>query len=363
MSSNPAATPTNTPTYTRIEYDRFGKPSLLHPSTPIPTPSPLTLPPTHVLIKTLAVSVNPKDTFARKGVYWYLTGRNFPMGTGTDFSGVVQGVGSHVHGVKVGDRVWGGLNGFTLGTLAEVLVLPESQVAAFPDCLTEEEAACFPVAALTALQALRDLGKLEERSKIVGKPRVIVNGASGGVGHFAVQLAKKCYGAHVTALCSEANFEFVRNKLGADVALDYRAAGVRGNEDKLSSDETGQGDKFDVWFDCFGNRSYSQVSKQLKPGGIHITTVPSVREFFNSYLLTGWFGSSSSSVVVVNICNTELEKLGELVAKHGIRPSVDASYEYLEANKAQEHVEGKRTKGKVVIRVGNNTNSSGSAKM
>ncbi|KAI9033487.1 hypothetical protein DFJ74DRAFT_652622 [Hyaloraphidium curvatum] len=336
-------------TYTRIEYPRFGPSTLLAPSAPLPLPSPGA---GEVLVRVRAASVNPKDTFVRKGRYAFMSGRKFPMGTGTDFCGVVEAVGAGVEGVKEETRVWGGLNGFALGTLAEFIAIPAVQVSPAPPELSDEEASAFPVAALTALQALRDYG-LQARTSAGGKPRVLVNGASGGVGHFAVQIARRAFGAHVTALCSEPNFEFVKG-LGADVCLDYRADGMRGHEHEKSRDadpEATEDGRFDVWFDCFGNRSFSEIRNQLRPGGTYITTVPSVTEFANAYLLTGWFGSASSKVVVVNVSGPELEKLARIVSEHRIRPHIDAVYGYADAAQAHAHVEGKRTRGKVVVAV------------
>lgn len=243
-------------TYRRIEYPRFGDASLFGLSAPLPTPDPKSLAPTDVLVRVLSVGANPLDSKIRRGEMWFASGRKFPMGTGLEFCGTVLAKGSAVSHVNVGDRIWGGLSGMVLYALSEILVVNGGNVARAPAGLSDLEAGASPVVILCTLQAFvaANLGKKTSPA------RVLINGATGGVGHIAVQVAKRVYGAHVTALCSGSSAAFAK-ELGADVVLDYSKPEVNGKEHELA------GGNFDVWFDCAGKKGYWQVRHQLQAGG------------------------------------------------------------------------------------------------
>src|SRR3954454_6319828 len=196
-----------------IVRDRFGAPSAVLCVQEVEPPQ---LTDDGVLVRVRAASVNPVDWYDVTGTPWIarpMTGLRKPKGarvTGRDFAGTVEGVGRDVVDLEPGDEVFGGLGGG--GSFAECVCLPHG-VARKPANLSFEEAAAVPLAALTALQALRDHGQLQSGQ------RVLVNGASGGVGTFAVQLAR-VLGAQVTAVCSTRNIDQARS-LGADRVIDY----------------------------------------------------------------------------------------------------------------------------------------------
>jgi NADPH:quinone reductase-like Zn-dependent oxidoreductase len=163
-----------------------------------------------------------------------------------------------------------GLSGVrSLGAFAEYTCLPETTAFAKPDGLSFEEAACIPIAGLTALHALRDRGRITSGKK------VLINGASGGVGTFAVQIST-IFGAETTGVCSAANLDFVKD-LGADRAIDYGA-----------EDFTNERHRYDIIFDTVAKRSFGECNKALNPNGVYISTLPSFSGFLNQYLI-GFF--------------------------------------------------------------------------
>ena len=188
-------------------YDRYGGPEVLHEATvPVPVPKNGEL-----LIRIAAASVNGYDTIVRSGALKLFSGRTFPKRTGLDFVGTV--VTSAVARFKEGDRVWGSMPLHRLGSAAEFVCVEPRHVAPSPPDLAPAEAAGLPVVGARALIALRDVGRLRPGQ------RLLIRGASGGVGSIAVQIGR-AFGAHVTGLVSDANIAFVRD-FGADEALDY----------------------------------------------------------------------------------------------------------------------------------------------
>jgi len=194
-----------------------------------------------VLVRVAAAAVNPKDTFIRKGYYTLMTGKKFPMGIGFDYSGVVEE--SRHPAYREGDPVYGMINGWKGTAFAEYLVAGENEIAPAPDSVALEMAAAIPLAGQTALQALRDLGQIKPGFK------VCINGASGGVGTFAIQIARTM-GGIVTTLTSPANFGLCK-ELGATYTEDYNSGFLNGQAG------------FDLFFDVFGNLSIGQVSGLL----------------------------------------------------------------------------------------------------
>ncbi|MEG4805834.1 NAD(P)-dependent alcohol dehydrogenase, partial [Microcoleus sp. ARI1-B5] len=210
-----------------------------------------------LLVRVRASSVNPVDWKIRQGHLQLLTGFNFPRIVGSDISGVVVEVGREVTKFQAGDEVYTFLNPIAGGACAQYAVVPESSAAIKPKNITHAEAAAVPIAGLTALQALRDLGEIKAEYK------VLVNGASGGVGNFAVQVAK-AMNAEVTGVCSAKNREFVKG-LGADYVLDY-----------AEIDFTQQREKYDIILDAVGTKTFAECEKVLQPEGVYISTLPSL---------------------------------------------------------------------------------------
>ncbi len=309
-----------------IVYDRYGPPEVLE-SRLFPTPQPG---PGEVLISVRAAALNPKDSLVRKGKFRRITGDKFPRLLGFDVAGVVHALGPGVTGLRPGDEVFGMKNGWAGGTVAEEVCLEVGELAPKPKSASFEDAAAVPLAALTALQALRDEAGLKKDQ------RVLIHGASGGVGVYAIQLAK-LLGGQVTTTSSERNLELCRN-LGAHETLDY-------------TKQTGleQEGRWDVFFDVFGNRSFGQVRRALTPKGTYVSTVPSVR-IAVQHGLTRFFGKRAR-LVVVKSNRGDLELLAKWIDEGKLKPVVDRVVSFGEVAAAQAHIETKRARGKVVIRI------------
>ncbi|MER7051810.1 MULTISPECIES: NAD(P)-dependent alcohol dehydrogenase [unclassified Streptomyces] len=193
-----------------VQYDRFGPPEVLRVAE-VPTPRPG---PGEVLVEVHAASVDAGETAFRAGRMRAMTRAPFPRGVGGDFAGRVAAVGSGVRGRQVGEGVWGVMPHFTFGAIADYVAVPEERLATAPGNLSLLEAAALPVSGTTALTALTD------KARLAPGERLLVRGATGGVGSVAVQFGK-ALGAHVTALAGARNLDWIR-ELGADTALDYR---------------------------------------------------------------------------------------------------------------------------------------------
>jgi NADPH:quinone reductase-like Zn-dependent oxidoreductase len=198
---------------TAIFY-RYGKTDVLEIAD-IPKPS---INADEILVHVKAAAINPKDTFIRKGRFQRLTGNQFPKQTGFDFAGEIAELGANIHGFRVGDAVFGMFDGWQGSTCAEYVKAKPQELAVKPQSAGFEEVAALPLTALTALQALRDDANIQPAAK------VCINGASGGVGTMAVQIAK-ILGAHVTAIASESNHTFLR-ELGVDECIDYKQVDI-----------------------------------------------------------------------------------------------------------------------------------------
>lgn len=311
----------------RVEYDRFGDASVLTlREAPTPTPGRGRL-----RVRVRAAALNPKDVLVRKGRMQWLTGRRFPRTAGYDFAGLVDAVGPGVDDFAVGDKVFGMLAGHSGGALAEALVCSPRELAHMSEVLSFEEAAAIPLAALTALQALRDCARLKTDD------RVLVNGASGGVGVYAIQVAR-VLGARVTTLSSARNLEFCRS-LGADETLDYAVDAPFATPAR-----------WDCIFDAFGNRSFGAARASLALRGTYVTTVPTPRNVLD-HLRTA-LGFPRARLVVVESHRTDLERLAHWVDAGFLRPVIDRVLPLEEVAEAQRYLETRRARGKVVLRVG-----------
>ncbi len=287
-----------------------------------------------LLVRVRAASINPIDWRIRRGELRFLTGNRFPRIPGRDISGEVVEVGAGARSFRVGDEVYGMLGGL-FGASAEYAAVSERLVAPKPRNLSHEEAAAVPLAGLTALQALRDAGNL--RAGSAGR-RVLVNGASGGVGTFAVQLARSM-GAGVTAVCSERNAELVR-ELGAGEVIDYN-----------KEDFTWRVGAYDVVFDAVGNKDYASCRRALSESGVYVTTEPGPRGFFEQSL-TALSTGKKARVVLVRNSARDLEFLREMIEGGRLRPVVDRVYPLQEAADAHAYSETKRARGKILLSTG-----------
>ncbi len=308
-----------------IEYDRYGPPEVLVEREVADLPDPA---PKQVFVRVAAAGLNPKDSFVRKGRFKRLTGARFPRRLGYDFSGVVEAIGSEVSSVKPGDPVFGMLNGWAGGSVAQYLLAPESELSAMPPSLTFEEAASMPLAAMTALQALRDEGRIRAGH------RVLLHGASGGVGVSAIQLAT-VMGAQVTTTSSPRNFELCRS-LGATTTLDWA---ITTGLERLN--------EWDLVFDIFGNRSWAQVKPSLMKSGTYVTTVPSTRIVWQKLLTNR--RSKRARLVMVQSNAADLLFLRDLIGSGQLKPIVERVWPMAQTAAAQAHIEQKHTRGKVVV--------------
>jgi 2-desacetyl-2-hydroxyethyl bacteriochlorophyllide A dehydrogenase len=290
-----------------------------------------TIKPDELLVKVHAAAVNPVDWKIRKGMLKIISGNKFPMILGFDLAGKVLEVGSQVTGFQVGDEIYGSL-GVPGGAYAEIAAVPQKVAAVKSTFISFEEAAALPVAALTALQSLRDKANIQRSQS------VLINGASGGVGIFAVQIAK-ALGAEVTGVCSSKNLDFVKS-LGADSLIDY-----------TQQDFTKISEQYDIVFDAVGKQTFDNCKKVLKSNGIYVTTLPNLQNMI-SIGLTSLFGSQKAKFILAQPNTADLLYLNELIESGKLRVVIDCTYPLQELAAAHIYSESERAKGKIVIRVG-----------
>jgi len=293
-----------------------------------------------VLVKVRANSVNPLDLTIRGPLLLRpLFGLRKPKDTrlGVDYSGTVEAVGKNVTNFKPGDEVFGGKN----GALAEyVCVLADRAVVLKPANMTFEQAASVPVAAITALQGLRDKGKIQAGQ------RVLINGASGGVGTFAVQIAKS-FGTEVTGVCSTRNVDLVRS-IGADHVIDYT------KEDFTRSEQ-----RYDLIYDLVGNHSFSERRGILNPNGIcvmagiggagwHDGFAGRLAGELNAYVRSR-FVSQKFIAYIAQFNKQDMTFLADLMQSGKITPVIDRTYKLNQTADALRYLEQGHARGKVVI--------------
>ena len=287
--------------------------------------------PDQLLVQVHASSVNPVDWKIRQGHLQLLSGFNFPRIVGSDISGVVVEVGLDVTKFKPGDEVYTFLNPITGGACAQYCVVSESAASIKPQSITHSQAAAVPIAGLTALQALRDLGDIQSGKK------VLINGASGGVGIFAVQVAK-AMNAEVTGVCSAKNRDFVKG-LGANLVLDYAEV-----------DFTKQLQKYDIILDAVGTKTFAECENVLQAEGVYISTLPSFDNlapmFFSSFM-----SGKKAKLIVANPNPSDLDFLRELIESDRVDPIVDRTYSLAEVAAAHVYSETGRAVGKIAIAI------------
>lgn len=283
-----------------------------------------------LLVDVEAASVNPVDWRYRSGqLRWYDWFSGFPRIPGSDLAGTVVETGSDVEDFRVGDEVFAMLSPLDSGTYAERVTVPADLAATVPENLTLVEAAAMPLVGLTVLQGFRD------GTDLSSDDRVLVNGASGGVGTVAVQFART-RGCAVTGVCSHRNVDLVK-ALGADSVINYE-----------ETDFTEENTEYDVVYDAVGNRSFRSVRKVLPGSGRYVTTDISTSRLLEISGSRLWPGPSAN-VVVVQPSGDDLREIAELLAEESLRPVVDRTYPLDEAAEAHEYSESHRASGKIVL--------------
>jgi NADPH:quinone reductase-like Zn-dependent oxidoreductase len=318
-----------------IVHERYGRPDVLElreMAVPVPADD-------QVLVRVHASSVNPVEWYGVTGPVFARVGNGLRTptftGVGADFAGTVDAVGKEVEGLAPGDEVYG----VAAGSWAEYACARGERLGPKPATLSFEEAAAVPIAAVTALQALRDKGRVEPGQK------VLINGASGGVGPFAVQLAKS-FGAEVTAVCSTGNVELLES-LGADRVVDY-----------TREDFTRLGERFNVMLDVAGSRSFFELRRVLTPeatvvlvgGRMTYRGLGPIPHLFGSRLKA--MGRSQTAIsFLAKVTPDDLAVLRELLDAGTIRPVIDRRYRLEDAADALAYLGEGHAKGKVVVTI------------
>ena len=317
-----------------IRYTQYGSPDVLQLQE-VEKPAPKD---NEVLVKTHAASANPLDWHHLRASPFFVRfgdGLRKPKDPrlGADLAGRVESVGSNVTQFRTGDEVFGSWS----GSFAEYAAVPENKLALKPANISFEAAAAVPVAATTALQGLRNTGQIQAGQK------VLVNGASGGVGTFAVQIAKS-FGTEVTGVCSTRNLDLVRS-IGADHVVDY-----------TQEDFTGNGQLYDLIFDAVGNRSVSDYQRALNPSGRCVVAgFQNLSRLFEHLALGALRSMSGNKKVglmpVATINQKDLVYLKEILEAGKVVPVIDRRYPLAETAEAIRYLEAGHAKGKIVITI------------
>jgi NADPH:quinone reductase-like Zn-dependent oxidoreductase len=292
-----------------------------------------------VLMKVRAASVNPLDWHFMRGTPYFvriMTGLRKPKDKriGVDVAGQVEAVGRNVTQFKTGDEVFGACR----GAFAEYACTSESALVMKPDNVTFEQAASVPVAAFTALQGLRDKGQIQPGQK------VLINGAAGGVGTFAVQIAKS-FGADVTGVCSTRNVDMVRS-IGADRVIDY-----------TQEDFTKSGQRYDLFFDGVGNHSLSACRRLLSPKGIYVPSggsggrwmIGPLARSIKTLVLSPFVSQKLIIFFLARANKDDLTIMRELMVAGKVTPVIDKRFRLTEVPEAIRYLEEGHARGKVVI--------------
>jgi len=320
-----------------IVYTKYGPPDVLQlKEVEKPTPKD-----NEVLIKVHAASVNYADWGLLRGKPFLVRLMEFgPLKPknqilGADLAGRVEAVGRNVKQFQPGDEVFGDISGCGWGAFAEYVSIPENALVLKPANISFEEAAAVPLAAVTALQGLRDKGQIQPGQK------VLINGASGGVGTFAVQIAKS-FGAEVTAVCSTRNLDMARS-IGADQVIDYTQENFTQNRQR-----------YDLILAANGYHSISDYKRALSPEGIYVCTGGSMAQIFQSMLLGPWMsmtGSKKMGNLAAKSNKKDLFFMKELLEAGKVVPVIDRCYPLSEVAEALGYLGEGHARGKVVITI------------
>ena len=313
-----------------VVYEKYGPPEV-HQLKEVEKPTPKD---NEILVKIHASSINSSDATLTRGKpflgrLWQglLKPKNKTLGS--DIAGIVEAVGSSVKEFKSGDEVFGDIGDIGFGGFAQYVAVPEKTIVLKPSNLTFEEAAVIPQASVVALQGLRNHGQIQQGQN------VLINGASAGIGTFAVQIAKS-FGAEVTGVCSTKKMDLIRS-IGADHVIDY-----------TKEDFTISGKLYDLIFDVHVSHSISEYKKVLAPNGAYIACDFNPTSVFLGPLIT-LFGSKKVKSYMAKLNTKDLVYIKELIETGKIKPVIDKSYPLSKVSEAIQYYEKKHTQGKIVI--------------
>jgi NADPH:quinone reductase-like Zn-dependent oxidoreductase len=281
-----------------------------------------------VLVKVKAVSINPLDWKIFEGEMKMLAGSKFPKGVGVDFSGVIEEVGEHVRFFEKGDEVFGLLDVFRGGALAEYITVNENSIVVKPQNISFDQAAVLPVVGSSALQIFDQLARIEKGSK------VLINGASGGIGMFAIQIAKN-KDAFVTAVTGTKGIAPAR-EWGADETIDYKSQPFS----KINT-------QYDIVIDLSGLFTFKEVRKLLKPKAVFISTIPSVLKMIQA-TVHNLFSSQKYKILILKPTKQYLQHLG-ILAKDGLKIHIDKKYSWIDFARAFDETKRNGALGKNII--------------
>jgi NADPH:quinone reductase-like Zn-dependent oxidoreductase len=311
----------------KVLYNRFGDEQVLEVQEQ-PTP---TIAKNKLLIQVKATSINPLDWKIYQGEMKLLSGSKLPKGVGIDFAGVVAQVGPGVTRFRLGDAVFGLLDVFKGGALADYVVVTEAAIAPKPAAISFDQAASLPVAGLAALQIVDQLATIGRGHE------VLINGATGGVGMFAIQLAKK-RGARVTAVVGPAGVQRA-TQLGADVVIDYTKQDIR----QLTQ-------QFDALIDLSDKLTFKAAKKLLKPRATFANTLPSPQSLVLSFF-HNLFSSRKRKILILKPTAAGLNTLASF-AQDGLQIPVEQVYDLANIRQAYQETSQGKVKGKAVVVLG-----------
>jgi len=311
-----------------VMYERFGDESVLSVRE-IAEPAPAA---GHVKVKVRVASLNPVDFKLRSGILRMVGRPKRPAITGKDFAGEITAIARDVHGYALGQRVFGSVDPMAgSGSCAEFVSISTDLIAPIPDSVSDEVAACLPVASGTALQVLTDIAHLRQGQSI------LITGASGSVGASAVQLARSI-GARITGVCGTANVDYVLS-LGADHVVDYKIARWQGIDAR-----------FDVIFDAAASTTFASSRPHLTRGGIYINTMPRAGLFIEA-LMARLASRQRCVPYLLKTTPDLLERLGKLAAGKVIVPKISETISLSQVAAAQRRMQLGQVHGKVCVRV------------
>ena len=286
-----------------------------------------------ILVEVRAASINPLDWRIRNGEMKMMTGKIPPKILGSDCSGIVSEVGKNVTSYKKGDEIFGMINALKVkeGTHAEFVKVKENDICIKPNNCSFEEAASLPLVSLTAYKSLVNIAKIKKGST------VLINGCTGGVGSAAIQISK-ALSCKVTGVCSAKNIDFAK-KLGADNVIDYKKENILEKTDV-----------YDSIFDTVGNLAFSKAKGILKPGGIYVTTAPTLPAIIFTPI-ANIFRSKKSKIVMVSPDSNTLNVIKKMVEDEKLKGQIFKTFNIEQIKEAHEMSQNGGFCGKLVLRM------------